>query len=262
MKKLLNIAPFLYVILLQSCALPTYIQTTPNIPLLEDKDDLTVNLLLPLPVQINTYDITNTQLQTAYSPFQNFSAKANVYYAFKKEKNESESERVHNFREWDLNFAIGYYIDLERHNFSLYMGGGFGKLDHESYNLNFFDHHVNRSSFGEYSKCYIQSGYYFKVIERIQLGIGMAYERINNSTFLTSKIERDNTTNTLILNDLTKLTDHKIFSLQPSFVVRVRMISLFYFTLRYGSTNIQNDRNIHRNRTYLQGGFQFVLNRK
>ena len=161
------------ILYLASCQVRTYVQPTPNMPLLESKQDFRTNFYADLG---NIFG--GSQFQFAYSPVQNFGVQLNAHWDHKTGSTSIFNWDENEFKMRHFEGALGYYRNFDRNYFSVYGGYGFGYFNEaSSFSESIFGGgtRTEQGSFGMYDKFFFQCSYWHKF--QPWLDFGMAYRK-------------------------------------------------------------------------------------
>ena len=168
-----------YLVLCASCEIRTYVQPTPNISLLEEKNDFRANLHADLGNMLS--GLQGGQFQLAYSPLSNIGTQLNAHWDIHTGQTSIRNWDENNFGMWHFEGALGYYRSFDRNYFSFYSGYGRGYLNEtKSFSEFIFNSgdRTTRASFGKFDKYFFQLSYWYKL--QPWLDIGICYRRDDN----------------------------------------------------------------------------------
>lgn len=163
------IYPFILIlILLASCQVRTYVQPTPNAPLLLEKNDFRLSGNL----QVSNNGHNGAQFQSSYSPLKNIGIQLNTYFANSVGHTNLYNWNENKFGTKYFEGGLGYYRTFDDFNVSYYLGYGKGSLNQVNSFKEFLGPEIRTlASYGKFEKFYHQLSFWTIAEPWFSLGI-------------------------------------------------------------------------------------------
>ena len=241
-----------------SCTVPTYVQSTPNIPMLEEQYDFEVSVIPPL-INFSTPELLpRGELLASFAPLDNFFVQGSFLLGGSADSTGILNWDTHKFKQHDYSFGAGYFAMLDEHFFSVSSGYGGGKLNLAKIWEWPTDVDNLKASYARYNRFYLQGGYSIFISEGLALGIGLRYEINDYRSFRLLDAKFDQTTNSRYIIELNEWKDKNLFVFSPVFSLTKKYydspISAF---VKFGSSNMQNWNDFHVNKRFMVVGITF-----
>jgi len=243
-----------------SCTVPSYVQTTPSIPVLEEQYDFEISISPPL-INLSTPELLpRGEIQASYAPFENIFVQGSFLLGLSAESTSILNWDIHQFKQIDYSLGAGYFIMLDEHHFSVSAGYGGGQLNNAKSWNQFFNNQIRnlRASYALYNRLYLQGGYVVDIHESFSIGIGLRYEINHYNQLRLLNASFDSVENTRENLELDEWKDQKLMVFSPvvSLTRKFPGSPLSSF-LKIGSSNMQNWNDIHVNKSFVVLGITF-----
>jgi len=242
-----------------SCNVVTYIQTSPNIPMVKEKGDIEGNF---------TSHGSVPDLLTKYSFNINYAISNRIvaqtnYTIGPSAENEARYNWPHNgFGKRDYNIALGYYKSNEKLSYSFLAGVGSGRFNlAKSWTI--FSTEMDRYSFGSYTRSFLQGAFSPELGRGWTLSVGLRYEMNRYQSLELGEYDFDLNNGICENCRVNTWEDRNLFVANPVVMVSKKInytpVELFY---RTGLAQMVNWTEVHVNRRYQLVGIRILTNLK
>ena len=243
----------LAVVILGSCQVRTYVQPTPNAPLLEAKKDFRVSAN----IQVRSKGHNGAQFQSSYSPFKNIGVQLNSYFAESEDETSIYDWDDHKFGMRHFEGGIGYYRTFGDFYLSYYLGYGGGYFNQvNSFNEALSSDRRTLASYGKYEKAYHQIGIWTLAEPWFSLGLSFRndFNLFREYAYLDF-IEFDNG-----IEQEDRFFEHSAYQMNLLTLIlslRYNLSEHFALSLYFGSSNPYSGESFHESLSH--GGIRFTF---
>ena len=246
----------LAVVILGSCQVRTYVQPTPNAPLLEAKKDFRLNAN----VQLMDNGHNGIQLQSAYSPINNLGVHVSSYFAGSFETISLQNWDDNKFGTWHAEGGLGYYKTIGEMYFSFYAGYGKGYMNQaNSFNPGILTSNLRTlASYGEYEKVYQQLSIWSLIDTLTNVGLSIRSDQnyFEQYAYL-NHLRRNNGDNE---QEFFEEENYYLNIITFTFLVRINSSENFAWTPYLGFSSPIQGQSFHENTLHLGFSICYQLN--